>query len=176
MSSSASIVTLIALATFLSPFGHAQVPSNQKADLRLTLECIDSTRIAFAIRNDGETDTALRLGSAVGNGLKYTIDDLQLRQKTPSGQVSENHYWPRRYPSVIGGSLGEWIQAIPARSAFIVTAEATDFWRSDDLGRVTPFGVGVELSLRLTILAPRPQAMLLASWNGTLTSNSCIPP
>ena len=170
----ATVLVLVALLAWLTPSVKAQFRNAQQGELTLTLECLDSMHIRFAIRNLGETDTALKLGSVVGNGMKYMIDDLQLRQRIPSGEVSEHHYWPRRYPSAIGGSLGEWIQAIPARSSYIMSAEASDFWRGAS-GRVTSFAAGAELSLRLTIRDPRPQAMLLASWSGTLTSNSCTP-
>src|SRR5215208_4400357 len=106
----------------------AQVRDARQADLALTLDCVDSTHITFAIRNGGESATAVRLGSVIANGGQYTVDDLQLRQKTPSGQITESHYWPRRYPDRIGGALAEWIQPIPARSSCVISADSNDFW------------------------------------------------
>ena len=108
---------------------------------------------------------------SAGRTLSYWA---RLRQKTTPGRMSEHRFEPRRYPVAIGGSLGEWIHAIPARGSFTMSAEADDFWVGAS-GRVTSFAAGAELSLRLTILDPRPEAMLLASWSGTLTSNSCTP-
>jgi hypothetical protein len=170
----ASIAILMALAAWSPLPAQSQFHNRRQGDLTLTLECLDSTHVTFSIRNLGEGDTAVRLGTVVGNGRKYMIGDLQLRQKTTAGRMSEHRYEPRRYPVAIGGSLGEWIHAIPARSSFTMSAEADDFWVGAS-GRVTSFAAGAELSLRLTILDPRPEAMLLASWSGTLTSNSCTP-
>jgi len=168
------IATLVALAAAWSPSAHAQAPVSRQGDLMLTLACRDSARIRFEVRNVGATDTTLRLGSVLGNGRKYTIDSLHLLQKMPAGQVTEQHYWPHDYPGVIGGLLGEWVEAIPARASYSVSAEASDFI-NDVSGRLVTFTAGAELSLRLTILAPREQGMLPVYWSGILTSNACAP-
>lgn len=141
----------------------------------LTLECVDSMHLTFAIKNVGESDTAIRLGAVAG--AKFMVAGLHLRQKSPSGQITESRYWPRRYPDRIGGNLGEWIQPIPARSSYVMSADSNDFWGfRQPSGRMgLPFLPGVELSLRLTIDEPRPEAILRFYWSGTLTSNSCTP-
>jgi hypothetical protein len=142
----ATIVVLVAVAASVT--SSAQVLNTRPGDLALTLDCVDSTHITFAIRNVGESDTAVRLGSVLSNGGIYRVDDLQLRQKTTSGQITESHYWPRRYPDRIGGTLAEWIQPIPARSSYVMSADSNDFWGfrqpSGQMG--LPFPPGVELN------------------------------
>src|SRR3954466_7173532 len=64
----------------------------------LTLECVDSAAIRFEIANVGTADTALPLGSALANGRKYMIDNLNLRMKPTNGNGTDYHYWPRHYP------------------------------------------------------------------------------
>ena len=173
-----TIVALVAVAASVTLSAQsAQGLNHRQGDLALTLDCVDSTHITFAIRNVGESDTAVRLGNILSNGAKYTVADLHLRQKTTTGQITESHYYPRRYPVRVGGNLEEWIQPIPARSSYVMSAEPDDFWafRVVNGPRPLPFYPGVELSLRLTIPEPRPEAMLRFYWSGTLTSNSCTP-
>jgi hypothetical protein len=171
----AGIVVLAAVGATLT--ASAQGLNARQGDLALSLDCVDSTHITLSITNVGESDTAVRLGSVHVNGGRYTVDDLQLRQQTGSGQITESRYWPRRYPDRIGGNLEEWMQPIPARSSYVMSADSNDFWGfRQPGGRVgVPFPPGVELSLRLTILEPRPDSVLRFYWSGTLTSNSCTP-
>jgi hypothetical protein len=159
------------IALGLLPTLRAQAPREQSTDqeaLRLTLDCVDSTHIAFDIANSGMTDTAVRLGSVFANGHKYTVDDLQLRLRTPDGQVTAWHYWPRDYPSVVGGQVGDWFEALPVRTTYRMSATAEDF-----VPRQAKFPARSELSLRLTIAPVPPKSGLLVYWSGTLTSNSC---
>jgi hypothetical protein len=175
-----SILSLGALAAALLPTVQAQSGSvtpppewavSRSADLTLTLECRDPGHISFEISNGGATDTALVLGSTVGNGRKYMITALDLTLKSREGGRTEHHYSPRDYPSVIGGTVGDWVQAVPARAAYGMSATPGDFFHG--LERLTAFPPGAELSLRWAVRKPLPEAMLLAYWNGTLTSNAC---
>jgi hypothetical protein len=168
----AQIVALVAVATALPTSVRAQGPGPRQGDVTLTLRCLDSTHITLELKNVGATDTALRLGSLLGNG--YMVDELDLVSRTPSGRVMEGHYSPREYPAVIGGAIGEWVEPLPARAAYTTFAKPNDFM-IDGMGRLDAFPSGSELSLKWTVRAPRPQVWLLAYWSGTLTSNSCTP-
>jgi hypothetical protein len=172
-SGSVTIALLVAVAASASSSAHVL---ERHGDVELTLDCVDSTHITFAIRNVGESDTAVRLGSIIGAD-KYTIDDLRLRQKSTTDQITETKYQPRRYPDRVGGRLEEWIQPIPARSSYVMSAESNDFWqfRQPPGRKSVPFPAGAELSVTVTILEPRSDAMWRAFWSGTLTSNSCTP-
>jgi hypothetical protein len=143
----------------------------RSADLTLTLECLDSRNIRFAISNIGTTDTALVLGLSVGNGRKYIIATLDLSVTTPAGKNTEYQYSPRNYPPAIGGRLDDWIQPLPVTAVYAMSATHGDFLHG--LERLPAFPRNAELSLRWTIRNPKPDAMLLASWSGTLTSNTC---
>jgi hypothetical protein len=139
----------------------------------LRLECVDRANVRFEITNIGATDTSLPLGSAFGNGQKYTINDLHLRIKPPNGTGAEFHYWPRDYPLLIAGRLDQWFQAFPVGAVFRMSAKAEDFW----LGRYPSFTPGVELSLRWNMSAETPKNLFpLVYWTGTLISNSCTVP
>jgi hypothetical protein len=139
----------------------------------LRLECVDRANVRFEMTNVGATDTALPLGSAIGNGQKYMIDDLNLRIKPPNGNGAEFHYWPRDYPLAIAGRLDQWFQAFPVGAVFRMSAKAEDFW----LGRYPTFTPGVELSLRWNISAETPKNLFpLVYWTGTLISNYCTVP
>jgi hypothetical protein len=170
------LVTIVALVAVAASVTSAAQGLNQpRGDLVLTLDCVDSTHITFAIRNIGESDTAVALGSVNGNGRMYLIYGLKLHQKTPSGEMTESLYVPIRHSAGIAGSVGVWIQAIPARSSYVMSAESSDFFAFRDGRMALPFARGVELSLTLTIPEPRREAMLRFYWSGTLTSNSCTP-
>jgi hypothetical protein len=168
-SRSGTIAIVIALG--LLPPLRAQALGEQASDqgaVRLTLDCVDSAHIVFDIANIGMIDTAFRLGSVLGNGRKYTVDDLRLRLRTPDGPVSEWHYRPRDYPVVVGGTVEDWFEALPVRATYRMSATAEDF-----VPRQAKFPARTQLSLRLTVAPVQPKAGRLVYWSGTLTSNSC---
>jgi len=147
--------------------------SAESPPVTLRLDCVDRANVRFEITNVRATDTSLPLGSAFGNGQKYTINDLHLRIKPPNGTGAEVHYWPRDYPFVIGGRVDPWFQAFPVGAVFRMSAKAEDFW----LGRYPSFTPGVELSLRWNISGETPKNLFpLVYWTGTLISNSCTVP
>jgi hypothetical protein len=149
-----------------------QQPESQP--VTLTLECVDSATIRFEITNVGSTDTALPLGHALANGRKYLIDDLNLRMKPSNGNGTDYHYWPRDYPSAIGGRLDRWFEALPSRASYRMSAKLEDFF---GFSPQDSFPRGVELSLRWTMSAETPKSLFpLVYWTGTLMSNSCIAP
>jgi hypothetical protein len=140
----------------------------------LTLECVDSTSIRFEITNAGSTDTALPLGSALANGRKYMIDNLNLRMKPTNGNGTDYHYWPRHYPVAIAGRLDQWFQAFPVGASYHMSAKLEDFFGFSGQDR---FPRGVELSLRWTMSAETPKSLFpLVYWTGTLISNTCTAP
>ena len=59
-----TIVVLLAAVALVPP--SAQVLNTRRGDLALTLDCVVSTHITFSIRNVGESDTIVRLGSYGG--------------------------------------------------------------------------------------------------------------
>ena len=128
--------------------------SGEPQPVTLRLECVDRANVRFEIANVGATDTALRLGTALGNGQKYTIDDLNLRVRPPNGNGAEFHYSPRDYPVAIGGRLDQWFQAFPVGAGYRMSAKAEDFF---GFGRYPTFTPGVELSLRWNISAETPK-------------------
>jgi hypothetical protein len=151
------------------------VQSVESPPVTLRLHCVDRANVRFEITNIGATDTSLPLGMAVGNGQKYMINDLHLRIKPLNGNANgaEFHYWPRDYPSAIGGRLDQWFQAFPVGAVFRMSAKAEDFW----LGRYPSFTPGLELSLRWNIAGETPKDLFpLVYWTGTLISNSCTVP
>jgi hypothetical protein len=150
------------------------VQPSESQPVRLALECVDSTTIRFEITNVGSTDTAVRVGSVLGNGQKYLIAGLNLRTKPSNGNATDYPYWPSHYPSAIGGRLDQWFQALPPRAAYRMSAKSEDFFA---LGRQPSFSPGIELSLRWTISAETPKSLVpLVYWTGTLISNSCTAP
>ncbi len=176
-----SILSLWVLAATSSSRVHAQAGSvpalpdwaiSRSAELTLTVECRDARHIRFEIRNVGASDTAVVLGSVIGNGRRYVIYRLDLIVTVPGAASTEHHYWPRDYPAAVGGTMGEWVHPLPIRSAYALSATPDDFFHSPR-GRLTAIPAGAEWSLRLTIPSPRPEARLLAYWTGALTSNSC---
>jgi hypothetical protein len=135
---------------------------------------VDSTTIRFDITNVGSEDTALPLGSALANGRKYMIDNLNLRMKPTNGNGTDYHYWPHDYPVAIGGRLDPWFQALPAGATYGMSAKLEDFWRFNSHDS---FPRGVELSLRWTMSAETPKSLFpLVFWTGTLISNTCTAP
>jgi hypothetical protein len=140
----------------------------------LTLECVDSATIRFEITNVGTTDTALPLGSALANGRKYMISNLNLRMKPTNGNGTDYHYWPRHYPAAIAGRLDQWFQAFPAGASYHMSAKLEDFF---GFNQQDTFPQGIELSLRWTMSAETPKSLFpLVYWTGTLLSNSCTAP
>ena len=177
------VATTITLVVALAVTAHSPVRatarpiSMQPAESKpvtLKLECVDSTNVRFELANIGATDTALRLGTALANGHRYMIDDLNLRMKPPNGNGTEYHYWPRDYPVAIGGRVDQWFQAFPVGAVYRMSAKAEDFFA---FGRQPSFPPGVELSLRWNISAETPKNLFpLIYWTGTLISNSCTAP
>jgi hypothetical protein len=125
----------------------------------------------FELANGGDSDTTVVPGSVIGNGRWYRIDGLQLVVKAASGSQSVFRYSPRRYPAAIAGSLGEWRQPVPAHTTLQVAADPDDFL--NETTRLRAWEPGAELLLRWTLHEPRPDAMLLIFWSGSLESNSC---
>ena len=165
---SLNVLTLIAVAAVSA---HAQVGPRRQGDLTLTLACRDPAAVTLEIRNNGTTDTTLRLGSVLGNGLKYMVHGLDLIVKMRGGGVDEYRYSPRHYPAAIGGSLSEWLQPLPTRAAYRMSATPDDFFNGRQ--RLAAFPAGAQLSLRWTIGDPGAQARLLAYWSGELISDPC---
>jgi hypothetical protein len=170
----AKTVSVVALVATLPPSATAQVGPSHRGDLTFTLECRDSSQIGFTVKNVGATDTTLRLGTVLGNGSKHMVDDLDLVVKLADGQTLQARYGPRDYPGVVGGTLTDWLEPLPARAAYSMSAKANDFYQGLTQ-RLAAFPAGAELSLRWVIRDPPPRAMLLAYWSGTLASNSCTP-
>jgi hypothetical protein len=166
-------VTIVMIVALAGMTAHTQIGPSRKGDVTLALECRDAAHLGFEIRNVGATDTTLRLGIVLGNGSKYMIDGLDLILKMLDGQPTEFGYSPRHYPAAVGGSLAQWLEPLPTRAAYSMSAIPDDFFNG--VRRLDSFPAGTELSLRWTIRDPPPQAMLLAYWSGTLTSNSCMP-
>ena len=171
------VVALSALSEHAPLRAVATQKSLQPAEAQpvtLTLVCVDSGTIRFAISNVGATDTALPLGIVLANGRQYLISDLNLRMKGVNGEGTDYHYWPRAYPAAIAGRVDQWFQALPVHAVYSMSAKAEDFLAS---GRPAAFPKGVSLALRWTTSAEPPKSLLpLIYWAGTLISNSCTAP
>ena len=163
------------LALWLAPQQSTATPPDvgpkQVGDVALRLQCGESSGIRFTLANTGSTDTTLMIGANVGNGSKYMITVLKLSAQIPGQPAQAYQYSPNDYPAAIGGRLDEWLQALPARAEFSVTAKPDDFLAHD---RPKDFQKGSALTLTMTVPAPRPQALMLRYWAGTLTSNTCV--
>jgi hypothetical protein len=146
----------------------------QVGSVVLSLECRGPDRLEVAIRNVGTDDTALLLGAVLGNGKKYMLNDLRLLVNSTTEPPSEHWYWPRNYPSAIGGRLDEWIEPLPARASYVMSVTPGDFL-GDSIGakrRLDVLPRRAEMWLRLIVREPREQGIrLLTYWTGTLVSN-----
>jgi hypothetical protein len=98
------------------------------------------------------------------------LEGLTLSLLAPGRVAEEYRYTPYDYPSAIAGRVDEWLQAIPARSAFTIVARPGDFLAKD---RPRVFANGSQLRLALVLPPPRPGTILLKYRSGTLTSNTC---
>jgi hypothetical protein len=153
-----------------APAAH-DVGPKQAGNVNLTLQCGSSSGIRFTIANTGSVDTTLWLGAGLGNGSKYMISDLKLAVRAPAQAAEIYRYSPYHYPSGIAGRLDDWLQALPVRSEFALTATPDDFLSND---RPKSFPRGSRLALTLVVPEPRSQLLMLKYWAGTLTSNTCI--
>ena len=166
------VLSALVIVLFASGQSRDAVPNvrpKQVSGLTLHLDC-HQTSARFSIANPGPEDTTLFLGHALGNGAKYMIEFLKLTVQVPGSAPDDWPYSPHGYPGVIVGRLDDWLQALPARSEFAVTARPEDFWRHGTFAKGT--------QLRLTLVVPEapkePTLVHLHNWRGTLTSNTCV--
>ena len=100
---------------------------SQAHDLELKVQCLrsnDSVELRVTLRNVGSTDTAVVLGTSVGNGQRYVADSLVLEVKRNQDDEAE----PFR-PSLgaIFGRIDPWIVTVPAASEFSFVRSASHF-------------------------------------------------
>ena len=151
--------------------GISDVGPKQVGEVALRLECNLSSGIRFSLANIGSVDTTLFIGANLGNGRKYMLGNLTLAVQDSGQPVQTYHYSPPDYPPGVAGRVDDWLQALPARSAFGLNAKPEDFLSKD---RLKGFRKGSALKLTLVVPAPPAQSLMLKYWAGTLTSNTCV--
>jgi hypothetical protein len=123
-----------------------QLAAPPQANLSLVLRCGEQPgEVTLTIRNADQTDTAVLLGIALGNGRWYLPQALVVELKrNGSNEVEELLY---QGPAAIAGRIDHWIVPLPAAAAFSLRLRAADFFSTSPATGVSP---PEELSVRLT--------------------------
>jgi hypothetical protein len=151
--------------------------ARQPLSFVLSREAPSAAHLTFSIRNDGTEDATLLLGADLANGRIHMVSGLTLHVKRTGEEASDYLFMPLAYPAAIGGSVAEWLMALPAGGSFQMTVNSRDFFSLQPGGeRLTEIPGPGELWLRWVIGAPheadtRQRTALGGTWIGTLVSN-----
>lgn len=98
----------------------------QQPDVVLALTCGDQPRdLVLTLRNAGASDTAILLGRMLSNGQRYEPRELVV-ELTRSGRA-EPEDLVFRGVSGVAGRIDHWVVPLPARAAFTMTLQSSDF-------------------------------------------------
>jgi len=120
----------------------------QPHEVELKLQCrasVSAVELRVTLRNIGGTDTAIVLGTSVGNGQTYVADSLELDVKRDNGGVIEIF---RPTVAHIFGRIDPWIVTLPAASEFTFARPLGSYFSS--AGEPLTIGRnGIDVRLRL---------------------------
>lgn len=161
---------MILLAIF---FIAAGIMQSAVSDVDLTLACGEQpSELVVTIRNTGQSDTAVYLGTALANGRWYEPASLTIElTRTGRSEPEDLVYLGMRG---IAGRIDPWIVTLPARAAFMLTLRSGDFVSTT---QPTPSANPEALAIRLTgrpIISTSldmPGLNLWSVWIGTTRSN-----
>jgi hypothetical protein len=139
--------TLRFLACLLCLIGMPAFGEPQQVELDLQCRAsANAVELRITLRNAGPTDTAIVLGTSIGNGQKYVADSLVLDVKRGRDGPVEKF---RPDVGNIAGRVDPWIVPLPAASDFSFTRSINTFFSST--GKPPVLGNG-SLDIRLTLL------------------------
>ena len=144
------IVALSLLASAVGPPALAQSPA-----IALALDCSRSgarVDLRMTVRNDNATDSAVVIGTSLGNGRRYLADSFTLDVKRGQGTSETYMYFDPSAP-IVAGRLDPWILQVPSASAFVLTRPIGHFWASG-----APLTLGadaIDVRLRLSARADK---------------------
>jgi hypothetical protein len=132
-------------------FAIAAPALSQAHELELNMQCLrsdDAVALRVTLRNVGSTDTAVVLGTSIGNGQRYVADSLVLEFKRSQGDDAEGF---RPTLGAIAGRVDPWIVTIPAVSEFSFERPEEYFFSS----RGEPLKIGSGGLIRLRLIRGR---------------------
>jgi hypothetical protein len=139
----------LVLGSFL--FATAAPVVSQGHDLELRMQCLrsaDAVALRINLRNVGSTDTAVVLGTSIGNGQRYAADSLVLDFKRSQNDDAEGF---RPTLGAVFGRIDPWIVTLPAASEFSFERPEDYFFSS----RGDPLEIGSSGFIRLRLIQER---------------------
>src|SRR4029453_377068 len=103
-------------------------------ELSLVVSCAArQNEIRVAMQNNGDTDTAVVLGTSWANGKFYVPDNLTFEIARPKrGRTEKLIYQPEWLPGAVAGRLDTRLGPLPRQSNFTLTFPTIDFHYDKD--------------------------------------------
>lgn len=130
MNSANTLISLIGLLVLCS----TSLAQETMPPVEIELQCkaqANLSDLTFTLRNPGTADTAVVLGSTLGNGSVYLAQALSIEVRFVGTSSSSTFIYFNRDHALVAGRQDPWILPLPARSEFSLTIRSEDFWLTD---------------------------------------------
>jgi hypothetical protein len=88
---------------------------------------IDVPEFQVALRNIGDRDVMLNLGSMLANGKVQLPRRIGLTLTDAGGRTRELHFFDKRYPAIVG-RVDDYVVPLRVGSTYILTLNLDQFW------------------------------------------------
>jgi hypothetical protein len=153
----------------------AQNPIPSRLDISLTLTCAEApNELAVTIRNAGDIDTAVLMGTALANGAMYIPSALTIQLRRVG--IPEVEQLVPRGPAAVAGRIDHWLVELPVRASFSFVLRPADFITTSQVRVSTPPDeLVVQLTGRPVTFDLNPDMTGMKAWRlrtGTARSNA----
>jgi hypothetical protein len=131
-----SIWLLVGFATFSHPCRSQTIEGRQwgasVAGLEISLFAVDSSKgrdpeLQLALRNVGDQDITLNLGSMMANGKVQLPDNITLNFSDAQGRVRKFKFGDKKH-SMVAGRLDDYVVPLRAGSTYTLRLSLDQFW------------------------------------------------